>query len=121
MSTEEFTQEIKSKWIKALKSGKYIQGYITLTRLEDNKIKSDRPICTHCCIGVLGEIHPSLSAKPQKLNDSDNPYSFLQKAFKGEKMDEQLWSLNDKDQTNSSYKGRYKNVLPFIEQMKTID
>ena len=120
MSTEEFTQEIKSKWIEALKSGKYIQGYISLKLIKDNKINPDRPICTHCCLGVLGEIHPKLSAKPNK-NGSDCPYEFLQKAFIGEKMDEQLWLLNDKDQDDPSYKGAYKNVLPFIEQMKTVD
>ena len=121
MSTEEFTQEIKTKWIEALKSGKYIQGYVALTRREDNNINPDRPILTHCCIGVLGEIHPSLSATPKDTNHLDNPYEFLKKAFIGEKMQEQLWTLNDEDQDNPAYKGGYKNVLPFIEQMITVD
>jgi hypothetical protein len=122
MNTDQFTKEIKTKWIEALKSGKYIQGYVALTRIEDKgPFGKNPPVCTHCCIGVLGEIHPSLSATPKNTDRLDNPYEFLQVAFKDEKMDEQLWTLNDKDQVNKSYKGEYKNVLPFIEQMKTVD
>lgn len=43
-------QRIKKLWIKALRSGKYKQGYGKLRRKEDGTI-------LHCCLGVLEEIH----------------------------------------------------------------
>lgn len=39
--------QIKQKWIDALRSGEYVQGYGQL-RSEDNKF---------CCLGVLGDIY----------------------------------------------------------------
>lgn len=42
-------QEIKAKWIEALRSGKYSQGIGAM------KTSHDTP--NHCCLGVLCELH----------------------------------------------------------------
>ena len=65
MKKLEFTQEVKDKWLKALKSGKYRQGTRTLYADSDN---------SYCCIGVLGDIHPKLSNYDKRYC---NPYDFL--------------------------------------------
>ena len=41
------TKKLKKEWIKALKSGKYVQGVGSLW---------NRKINSYCCLGVLGKI-----------------------------------------------------------------
>lgn len=44
-----FTNEIKTKWLNALKSGQYLQGRAKLKYDNDG-------IIYHCCLGVLAEV-----------------------------------------------------------------
>lgn len=66
-----FTKELKEEWIAALKSGKYVQGKVDL-------IKTEEGVTKHCCLGVLGEIHPELS------NDLLQPYEFIRGTISNE-------------------------------------
>lgn len=104
-----FTEKVKKQWIKALKSGKYKQGFITLHNQKDD---------TFCCLGVLGDIHPKLSNA-----SSSNPYSFL----KDNNIDvEYLWKTNDNPEYrkkcfNGKQKRDYSNVIPLIESLPTVN
>ena len=46
-------KQLKSKWIKALRSGKYKQGF---GRLKQRNDTNHRP--EYCCLGVLRELMP---------------------------------------------------------------
>lgn len=47
-------KEIKEKWVAALRSGKYKQGY---NRLKNIILVAERKdVVTHCCLGVLCEL-----------------------------------------------------------------
>lgn len=103
---KKFTQEIKDKWLEALKSGNYKQGYGKLETRVDNQTR-------HCCIGVLQEVHPE-----------DWAYLFLEDTIGKEKTTE-LWETNDEyDPTNlkskrpKDYKDDYSNVIPLIETLE---
>jgi hypothetical protein len=106
-----FTQEVKDKWIEALESGKFKQGYATLYN-PDTK--------AHCCIGVLGAICPFLSN--EAVDDDKSPYIFLDNNL-GESITHQLWKANDSHGTHHSsrpqgYKDDYSNVIPLIKELK---
>jgi len=106
MKDLKFTQEIKDQWLAVLKSGKYTQ----CTRKLETCGK-------HCCIGVLGDIHPDLHndcVDKSKMN----PYEFLEMTTSHDKM-EKLWKVND----NTFHEGRpdYSNVIHLIERLKTND
>lgn len=45
--------EIKTEWIKRLKSGDYVQGQERLKRTMEFK---GQPECSYCCLGVLCDI-----------------------------------------------------------------
>lgn len=45
-------QDIKNKWVKALRSGKYKQGTGYLI-----KSSNDGNQCQHCCLGVLCDLY----------------------------------------------------------------
>lgn len=111
-----FTKKIKEDWLNALKSGKFKQGFGEL-------VSGDR----HCCIGVLGEIHPKLKAsgfdmeEQNLLNDTEdeeNPYGFLNKTI-GHKLMTDLYERNDEDEFEEEYENDYSNVIPFIEDLET--
>ena len=59
-------KEVAKKWIKALRSGKYKQGYDCLkqTYLKKNKTY-------HCCLGVLCELYNEQMAKSKKKKLDD--------------------------------------------------
>jgi len=94
-----FTQEIKDKWLEALKSGKYIQGTGRL-RSED-KTK-------HCCLGVLCEVR-GFKIKKDGLHNSGN-YNPYEEEFAYE-----LYTTND--ETYERDKRDYSNVIPLIEKL----
>jgi hypothetical protein len=54
-------KKLKTKWVAALRSGKYKQGRSQLkqTRNTDN----GDPVTTFCCLGVLKDIHPGIRAR----------------------------------------------------------
>lgn len=103
-----FTQEIKDNWLKALKSGEYIQGTACLQYLDPKD-----GIHKHCCIGVLGDIHPDL-INDAMIGIDKNPYEFLKNSI-GPEITSELWKTNDgKYDENMS---DYLNVIPLIESL----
>lgn len=110
----QFTKETKTNWINALKSGKYVQGHRQL-RLNINGQQH------HCCLGVLGEIHPEL-----KINDTgcivagnNASYAPFNDMLGGDKEVERIYRAND---TSFSEGVRdYSKVIPLIEALPTVD
>lgn len=109
-----FTKQIKEDWLKALKSGKFKQGYGYLV-FEDRDDKSGKK--EHCCIGVLGEITEGLS---NSVIDGDSPYLFLRYNI-GDEATENLYRTNDKNKRLENDPQDYANVIPLIENLKTND
>lgn len=107
-----FTKEIKAKWLEALKSGKYKQGFSELYTETDN---------SYCCIGVLAKITPGLSCEYDLPSDTTkSPYKFLDDNL-SERRTENLYTTNDRDKDNPSYPRDYSNVIPLIEALPTVD
>ena len=105
-----FTQEVKDNWLNALKSGNYKQGYGSLEGKINNEVR-------HCCIGVLGDIHPELS----NYGSEACPYKFLEETV-GEASVNNLWERNDdygikRFGRPEDYKDDYSNVIPLIEAL----
>lgn len=59
--------ELKTKWVAALRSGKYQQTRRMLHRLEDD-VDTDRG---HCCLGVLCEILKEEGKIISQIQDDD--------------------------------------------------
>jgi len=109
----QFTKEIKEKWLNALKSGEYKHGTKQLIFNFEN-------VTTHCCLGVLAEIHPELSLN--KFGDclyegNHDGYQVFKDMF-GSNNTEILWKVNDNEKQKA--KG-YNRVIPIIEQLPTVD
>lgn len=102
-----FTQEIKDKWLKALKSGEYIQGFHRLV---------DSTNSTYCCIGVLGDTIPGLNNTWNKECPESSPYSFLKNTI-GYDLQRDLYLTNDNLDYRNTGKKYYSNVIPLIEQL----
>lgn len=60
-------QEVKEKWITALRSGDYVQGFGTLKTI-DNK---------HCCLGVLCDIYHKETGEGKWKNHDFNDGIFF--------------------------------------------
>jgi hypothetical protein len=104
-----FTQEIKDKWLAALKSGKYTQGYTELvTELADGKK-------AFCCIGVLADITDGLTNT--SMSEGECPYKFLENSI-GIKAKENIWKTNDIKYLDETYNNDYSNVIPIIENLR---
>jgi len=118
----EFTKELKDKWIKALKSGEYTQGFRRLITTEENNSISGKT--EHCCLGVLGDIHPGLENRVCGCKEENiSAYKFLDSAV-SEHARSRLVNVNDADEHNAiqgRYKQDYSNVLPIIRELKTVD
>lgn len=107
---KKFTQEIKDNWLKALKSGKYKQGFGKLTTIVNGEIR-------HCCIGVLGDCTEGLEAKTSP--EHSNPYNFL---IDNGIQTTEIWIINDLPDYQKRVLGElqepdYSNVIPLIEQL----
>ena len=118
----EFTKELKDKWIKALESGEYTQGFGALVKNKEISISGKTE---HCCLGVLGDIHPGLENKVHGFEKKENisAYKFLDSAV-SEHVRCRLVDVNDADEHNAiegRYKQDYSNVLPIIRELKTVD
>jgi hypothetical protein len=61
-------QDIKTKWVAALRSGEYQQGRSQLRK--DDKF---------CCLGVLCDIHSKETETEWLVNYYDDEYEFLSK------------------------------------------
>lgn len=130
------TQELKNKWIEALKSGKYTQGASTLRRNEafpyevtnkdgEKEIKYKYAI-VHCPIGVLGEICSFLSNSVNYSNsiqkavngvqDKRCPYYFLSKNIGIDKVKE-LFNINDSNTSRKLEDRTYDKSIKFIKEL----
>lgn len=76
MTTKTFTQAVKKRWVEALTSGKFEQGFGQL-RDDDGR---------HCCLGVLNEIEQL--GKPGHLG-------YVPHRFLDHKVQQELVILND--------------------------
>lgn len=108
-----FTQETKDMWLNALKSGNYKQGYCFLSYPSNDGRR-------HCCIGVLGDIHPELDNDVLEGHD-ENPYTFLGKHI-GNELLHHIYSINDlmiheSEIRPKDYGDDYSNVIPIIENL----
>lgn len=80
-------KEVMTKWVKALRSGKFKQGAGTLKQYNSK----GQP--QHCCLGVLCELYNSEMKKskkktiPEKIYDNDMDFSFGYSRFGGSKED----------------------------------
>lgn len=105
-------QEIKTKWVAALRSGEYKQGRARLKTHEGNSF---------CCLGVLCDLHDKEKGIPQSfdsiagsLPDHVKDWAEVQSdapTFKDEKgRHRSLTFLNDIDQYS------FKRIADFIEE-----
>lgn len=117
MQYTKFTQEIKDNWIAALESGKYKQGYYSLSYIgKNNELR-------YCCIGVLG----CILNMPQS-NKSDDVYVFLNETIGKyntlnliESNDNYSyeWISKNRPRRPLDYKNDYSNVIPLIKTLPT--
>lgn len=83
-------KRIKAKWLRALRSGKYIQGDGALRRGSDGGT-----YITHCCLGVLCDIHSKETKKDWSIRGG--PHAYMGAASKLPQA-VMLWAgLTDKD------------------------
>lgn len=104
------TQEIKDKWLDALKSGRYTQGTGRLRRIDNGRL-------TYCCLGVLGEvcglkIRDLGCVFSEKFDHySTALYPQLEEYISNAQM-EVLMTEND-----NKCDGKYTSVIPIIENI----
>jgi hypothetical protein len=111
-----FTQEIKDKWLKALQSGEYKQGFNCLYNYAYDH-NSDKDISCHCCIGVLGEIVQGLDNNSiEGIPDANgiSPYDFLKDTIGYDNMHD-IYYTNDN--INAPVARDYSNVIPIIKSL----
>ncbi len=113
-----FTQEIKDKWLEALKSGEYTQGYRNLVGINKDGIR------VFCPLAVLGDVTEGLL--PSKYDRETSPYIFLCRTI-GEEAKLKITSENDSyiegwkegiTRRPKDYKDDYSNVIPLIEALE---
>ncbi len=100
------TKRIKSKWLEALKSGKYsqVQGGYNMELDEDSNISHEG----HCCLAVLDIV---AEKEGVELNIGEP-------MIKGD-----IYNLmvNTNDAPSDDFVRDYSNVIPTIETLKTVD
>jgi hypothetical protein len=103
LGAKEMKKEIKDKWVKALRSGEYLQCQDTLHK------KNSEGQDTFCCLGVLTNLyveetgdahawssHGALSSKTMKWSGIKNNNGFFtENKFKKYKCRRYLTELND--------------------------
>lgn len=102
-------KKLKAKWVKALRSGKYRQGYRSLKLKEDLDLEDDRkPETLYCCLGVLRDLmHPKSRAM---LNGEEDLLCerHMREAGLTEEQQRHLARMNDDDGKN------FKQIAAFI-------
>lgn len=112
------TQEMKDRWLEALRSGDYNKGEVSLKSFEDGKV-------CHCAIGVLLEIHPDFDFEKRTGYD----YVVYDLIYKGENfgvryepiielfgdsdMVKKIWTANDSGFVDKN--GNWQEYLSFAE------
>lgn len=102
-----FTQEIKDKWLKALKSGEYEQFNGQLRNPENHK--------QCCCIGVLCNVLNEPINEVGMDNLNKDIYEQLHNNITAQ-LTEKLWRINDKSYEENDVRD-YSEVIPIIEQL----
>ena len=110
-----FTKEIKDKWLRALRSGRYKRA---TGQLFISKISNGNKTHRYCCIGVLGKIHPGLSYDDIKATEERDPYGFLNFNFNADLTDE---LITKNDMIGEDKDSGYSCVIPIIEELETFD
>ena len=114
-----FTKELKDNWLKALKSGEFIQHGGVLQDTENHK--------KQCCLGVLVTIHPDISIGRtyfsglnscivNKKQVNYTPFDEM-KIHTGCKVD----LANNNDKSFDAGVRDYSEVIPLIKTLKTTD
>ena len=105
-------KNLKSKWIKALRSGRYRQGQDGL-----------RSGGKYCCLGVLAQINGAkwIERKPfigeRSVGDRNSPEGFLSPAFCGLRTSTQgtLANMNDGNTKDGNARS-FKQIADYIEK-----
>lgn len=99
------TKQIKEDWLKALKSGEYVQGRTLFENKETNKF---------CCLGVLCKVigKPTTLEKFGGISNWKDVVIILGK----QGLHLELAIKND-----ANCDGKFTAVIPMIEQLKTVD
>ena len=98
-------KQLKSKWIKALRSGKYKQGF---GRLKQRNDTNHRP--EYCCLGVLRELMPVEYQELSSRSALTLHKSQLRLADVSYKVQDTLVSMND------SWHNTFNEIADYIEQ-----
>ena len=101
-------KQLKSKWVKALRSGKYKQGFGMLKQRSDT---AHRP--EYCCLGVLRELMPVAYQETSSTNNGGGctlHKSQLQLADISYKVQDNLVSMND------SCRSTFNDIADYIEE-----
>ncbi len=106
-------KKIKKKWVKALRSGKFIQG---TGQLRDKDCDETR----HCCLGVLCEV---LREEGYNIKRTSDGFSYNKKKIMIEELDERvckLVGLTEAQQAelvhlNDDKEWSFKHIAKFIE------
>lgn len=105
-----FTQELKDKWLNALKSGEFTQG--------KGKLRDDNG--NYCCLGVLSvicelPIGPRGFAMSNPLTNKGNYETFHEMGIPTFA----LAKLNDTEYSTADGPNGYQAVIPIIEKVPT--
>lgn len=101
-------KSIKSKWVKALESGKYRQTTNVLMYKDEHRHK------TYCCLGVLTSLKPDAKFEDEESYLSKETKEWCQlKDLTGDNIQETLAQMNDGD-NGKQYK--FKEIAKFIKE-----
>jgi hypothetical protein len=100
-------QDIKDKWLAALRSGEYVQGSGLLRQTVGDTPK-------YCCLGVLCQV-AGLTINDDGLAAGDEGYANLGKIIDAPEKLSVLWNMNDgTDSINRSYS--FEEIADYIEK-----
>jgi len=98
-------KQLKSKWVKALRSGKYRQGFGTLKKRHDINHRT-----VYCCLGVLRELMPAPYQKLESKNGGTLSKGQLTVADISYKVQNRLVNMND------GFHNSFTEIADYIEQ-----
>jgi hypothetical protein len=108
-------KKTKNKWLKALKSGKYIQG--------SGLLREERAgIVCHCCLGVLADVMGEEINRggDDILGSSLGKTMYDDEFIKGrDGLVNTLWETND--DSHKEGERNYESVIKIIEKIVTKD
>ena len=100
-------KKLKTKWVKALRSGKYKKGVGVLLSINGKKQ-------SYCCLGVLGDICGFNEGGLYNCSYLSDIHPRKTAKFFSEKIEEKLSMMND---GNNGYKKHsFKQIAKWIEE-----